>query len=182
MKSQIPPFLYNSRAGLCRTKSTPLPEILGTRMRSLRPRSGGRGRAWDLQQWLFTSEYSHCVAPVYVNILLLLSFSRLAVSLGRLLSPVVSIMYTWIVAGLAFHIRALFARYLTLIPPTLGLIPPRTHPCTSTCWMQRGGFYEIISSKTKTKKLGTDGQNFFPLSLGLLKTNDDFWRPFMTPN
>ena len=36
-------FFYNSRAGLCRTKSTPLPEILGTRMRSLRPRSGGPG-------------------------------------------------------------------------------------------------------------------------------------------
>ena len=36
-------FFYNSRAGLCRTKSTPLPEILGTRMRSLRPRSGGGG-------------------------------------------------------------------------------------------------------------------------------------------
>ena len=37
------PLFYNSRAGLCRTKSTPLPEILGTRMRSLRPRSGGGG-------------------------------------------------------------------------------------------------------------------------------------------
>ena len=37
------PLFYNSRAGLCRTKSTPLPEILGTRMRSLRPRSGGPG-------------------------------------------------------------------------------------------------------------------------------------------
>ena len=37
------PLFYNSRAGLCRTKSTPLPEILGTRMRSLRPRSGGAG-------------------------------------------------------------------------------------------------------------------------------------------
>ena len=45
VKSQIPPFFYNSRAGLCRTKSTPLPEILGTRMRSLRPRSGGPGGA-----------------------------------------------------------------------------------------------------------------------------------------
>ena len=43
VKSQIPPFFYNSRAGLCRTKSTPLPEILGTRMRSLRPRSAGGG-------------------------------------------------------------------------------------------------------------------------------------------
>ena len=43
VKSQIPPFFYNSRAGLFRTKSTPLPEILGTRMRSLRPRSGGGG-------------------------------------------------------------------------------------------------------------------------------------------
>ena len=43
VKSQIPPFFYNSRAGLCRTKSTSLPEILGTRMRSLRPRRGGRG-------------------------------------------------------------------------------------------------------------------------------------------
>ena len=43
VKSQIHPFFYNSRAGLCRTKSTPLPEILGTRMRSLRPRSGGGG-------------------------------------------------------------------------------------------------------------------------------------------
>ena len=39
------PLFYNSRAGLCRTKSTPLPEILGTRMWSLRPRSGGGGRA-----------------------------------------------------------------------------------------------------------------------------------------
>ena len=37
------PLFYNSRAGLCRTKSTPLPEILGTRMRSLRPWSGGGG-------------------------------------------------------------------------------------------------------------------------------------------
>ena len=37
------PLFYNSRAGLCRTKSTPLPEILGTRMLSLRPRSGGGG-------------------------------------------------------------------------------------------------------------------------------------------
>ena len=45
MKSQIPPLflLYNSRAGICRTKSTPLPEILGTRMRSLRPEWGGGG-------------------------------------------------------------------------------------------------------------------------------------------
>ena len=42
-KSNPPFFFYNSRAGLCRTKSTPLPEILGTRMRSLRPRSGGGG-------------------------------------------------------------------------------------------------------------------------------------------
>ena len=43
-KVKYPPcFYYNSRAGLCRTKSTPLPEILGTRMRSLRPRSGGGG-------------------------------------------------------------------------------------------------------------------------------------------
>ena len=40
VKSRIPPFFYNSQAGLCRMKSTPLPEILGTRMRSLRPRSG----------------------------------------------------------------------------------------------------------------------------------------------
>ena len=39
-KSNIPLF-YNSRAGLCRTKSTPLPEILGTRMRSLRGGGGG---------------------------------------------------------------------------------------------------------------------------------------------
>ena len=62
VKSQIPPFFYNSRAGLCRTKSTPLPEILGTRMRSLRPRSGGgRGQqgqfkgemqAWNVRQAL----------------------------------------------------------------------------------------------------------------------------------
>ena len=43
VKSQIPPFFFNSRAGLCRTKSTPLPEMFGTRMRSLRPRSGGGG-------------------------------------------------------------------------------------------------------------------------------------------
>ena len=45
-KVKYPPFftiLGGSRAGLCRTKSTPLPEILGTRMRSLRPRSGGAG-------------------------------------------------------------------------------------------------------------------------------------------
>ena len=43
-KVKYPPFFfYNSRAGLCRTKSTPLPEILGTHMRSLRPRSGGGG-------------------------------------------------------------------------------------------------------------------------------------------
>ena len=43
MKSQIHPFFYNSRAGLCRTKSTPLPDILATRMRSFRPLSGGPG-------------------------------------------------------------------------------------------------------------------------------------------
>ena len=44
-KVKYPPFFffYNSRAGLFRTKSTPLPEILGTRMRFLRPRSGGGG-------------------------------------------------------------------------------------------------------------------------------------------
>ena len=49
-KSNTPLFFYNSRAGLCRTKSTPLPEILGTRMRSLRPRSGrgGGGPGWEL--------------------------------------------------------------------------------------------------------------------------------------
>ena len=40
---QIHPFFYNSRAGLCRTKSTPLPDILATRMRSFRPLSGGGG-------------------------------------------------------------------------------------------------------------------------------------------
>ena len=40
---QIHPFFYNSRAGLCHTKSTPLPDILATRMRSFRPLSGGAG-------------------------------------------------------------------------------------------------------------------------------------------
>ena len=48
------PLFYNSRAGLCRTKSTPLPEILGTRMRSLRPRSGGGGAGmlpWSGVMW-----------------------------------------------------------------------------------------------------------------------------------
>ena len=44
------PLFYNSRAGLCRTKSTPLPEILGTRMRSLRPRSGGPGSG-QVKSW-----------------------------------------------------------------------------------------------------------------------------------
>ena len=44
------PLFYNSRAGLCHTKSTPLPEILGTRMRSLRPRSGGGGGAPQLKK------------------------------------------------------------------------------------------------------------------------------------
>ena len=43
MKSQIHPFFYNSRAGLCRTKSTSLPDILVTRMRSFRPEWGGGG-------------------------------------------------------------------------------------------------------------------------------------------
>ena len=42
-KSNTPLFFYNSRAGLCRTKSTPLPDILATRMRSFRPLSGGGG-------------------------------------------------------------------------------------------------------------------------------------------
>ena len=51
VKSQIPPFFYNSRAGLCRTKSTPLPEILGTRMRSHRPRSGGGGGELLFRNW-----------------------------------------------------------------------------------------------------------------------------------
>ena len=40
------PLFYNSRAGLCRTKSTPLPDILATRMRSFGPLSGGAGVKW----------------------------------------------------------------------------------------------------------------------------------------
>ena len=58
-KVKYPPFLqYYSRAGLCRTKSTPLPEILGTRMRSLRPRSGGGGPG--------RCSSSHCVMAIFL--------------------------------------------------------------------------------------------------------------------
>ena len=39
----IHPFFYDSRAGLCRTKSTSLPDILVTRMGSVCSRSGGDG-------------------------------------------------------------------------------------------------------------------------------------------
>ena len=49
VKSQIYPFFYNSRAGLCCTKSTPLPDILATRMRSFRNLSGGPGIIYNRQ-------------------------------------------------------------------------------------------------------------------------------------
>ena len=45
----IHPFFLQSRAGLCRTKSTPLPDILVTHMGSVRSWSGGRvAREWAI--------------------------------------------------------------------------------------------------------------------------------------
>ena len=57
------PLFYNSRAGLCRTKSTPLPEILGTRMRSLRPRSGGGGAGLKAKFVIMASHTCHYLSP-----------------------------------------------------------------------------------------------------------------------
>ena len=82
MKSQIHPFFYNSRAGLCRTKSTPLPDILATRMRSFRNLSGGGGgRDWCRRVTLNFEEKKWQKIVFRKRALEILSWSRFSCSL-----------------------------------------------------------------------------------------------------